>query len=155
MRLEYFQMIDRITGIDREAATITAESTVPTESPVLEGHFPGHPLMPGNLLVETMAQAAGLLVLDRLEWKRIPLLTGIRKAKLRQFVKPGSHLSVSAALVGDGQGYAVCTGRIAIDGGKIADAELSFVVTDFPSPIMRDAVRSWWDNAAVDLEPAV
>ena len=63
MRLEYFEMIDRVTSLDRETKRIEASSTVPQESPVFEGHFPGHPLVPGVLLTETMAQASGYLVL--------------------------------------------------------------------------------------------
>jgi len=65
MRLEYFQMLDRVEQLDAERAALVAFSRVPDTSPVFEGHFPGHPLMPGVLLLETMAQAAGyLLALD-------------------------------------------------------------------------------------------
>ena len=48
MRLEYFEMIDRVAAFDREAKRIEARSTVPGESPVFEGHFPGHPARPGR-----------------------------------------------------------------------------------------------------------
>ena len=46
MRLEYFQMVDRISELDPEARVIRAACTVPDESPVFEGHFPGHPCCP-------------------------------------------------------------------------------------------------------------
>ena len=52
MRLEYFQLIDRIIDLDLADLTIRAEANVPTESTIFEGHFPGHPLMPGVLLIE-------------------------------------------------------------------------------------------------------
>ena len=62
MRLEYFQMIDRILDINLEDPSIRMEARVPDKSTVFEGHFPGYPLMPAVLLIETMAQTAGLLV---------------------------------------------------------------------------------------------
>ena len=62
MRLEYFQLIDRIVDLDLSARTIRCEATVPTESTIFEGHFPGYPLMPGVLLIERMAQTSGWLL---------------------------------------------------------------------------------------------
>jgi 3-hydroxymyristoyl/3-hydroxydecanoyl-(acyl carrier protein) dehydratases len=47
MRIEYFQLIDRIVGLDTSAWTIDVEAVVPLESTIFEGHFPGQPLMPG------------------------------------------------------------------------------------------------------------
>ena len=63
MRLEYFQLIDRIVDLDLDDRTIRAEATVPTASTIFEGHFPGHPLMPGVLLIEAMAQTSGWLII--------------------------------------------------------------------------------------------
>ena len=58
MHLEYFQMIDRIESVDADRSSIVVSSSVPKESPVFEGHFPTMPLVPGVLLIETMAQVA-------------------------------------------------------------------------------------------------
>src|SRR5690242_3202118 len=103
-------MIDRITAVAPEV--LTAEATVPEHSPVFEGHFPGHPLMPGVLLVETMAQASGYLLLARSGFARMPFLAAVKEAKLRSFVTPGMVLTVEASLVHEGSGYAVTAGRI-------------------------------------------
>ena len=64
MRLEYFQMVDRIAELDLEARTVRAECLVPDASPVFEGHFPGHPLLPGALMIETGADVKRILTGD-------------------------------------------------------------------------------------------
>jgi 3-hydroxyacyl-[acyl-carrier-protein] dehydratase len=140
MRLEYFQMIDRVVAVDAEC--LQAEATVPGASPVFEGHFPGHPLVPGVLLIETMAQAGGYLLLARMGFARMPFLASVKEAKLRSFVGPDAALVVEAALVHEGSGYAVATGRIASGGKRICDAELTFRVLDFPAPELAAAMRA-------------
>jgi 3-hydroxyacyl-[acyl-carrier-protein] dehydratase len=139
VRLEYFQMIDRVLSVGPEA--LTAEATVPEQSPVFEGHFPGHPLVPGVLLVETMAQASGYLLLARSAFARMPFLAAVREAKLRSFVTPGTPLVVEASLVHEGSGYAVTTGRITSGGKRICDAELTLRTLPFPAPELQSAMR--------------
>jgi 3-hydroxyacyl-[acyl-carrier-protein] dehydratase len=132
MRLETFEMIDRVTLLDREGRRIEAEATVPLESPVFEGHFPGHPLMPGVLLTETMAQASGYLLLSLSDFTHMPFLMGVDKARFRSFVGPGARLAVRAALEHDGSGYAVTRARIEAEGKALCDAELRFRTMPFP-----------------------
>ena len=62
MRLEYFQMIDRFVEVNIGERRTRSVCTIPKESTVFEGHFPGYPLMPGVLLIECMAQTTGWLV---------------------------------------------------------------------------------------------
>jgi 3-hydroxyacyl-[acyl-carrier-protein] dehydratase len=133
MRLEYFEMIDRIVLLDREAKRIAARATVPDASPVFEGHFPGHPLVPGVLLTETMAQASGYLVLALADFTHMPFLMAVDRARFRSFVGPGAELLVEASHEHDGSGYAVTKARIAVDGKAIADAELRFRTIPFPA----------------------
>src|SRR6202020_2848350 len=120
MRLEYFQMVDRIAELDPEARTVRAECQVPDASPVFEGHFPGHPLLPGALIIETIAQTGGCLVLAVLRFQRMPFLVQVKEAKMRAFVVPGQSLTAEARLLHDGSGYAVVTGSITSEGRKVA-----------------------------------
>jgi 3-hydroxyacyl-[acyl-carrier-protein] dehydratase len=137
MRLEYFQMVDRIAALDPEARTIRADCVVPEASPVFEGHFPGHPLLPGVLMIETMAQTGGWLVLAVLRFQRMPFLAQVKEAKLRTFVVPGQTLEAEARLLHDGSGYAVVAGSISADGKRVADAEITYRVVPFPNETLR------------------
>lgn len=144
MRLEYFEMIDRVVILDRNQRRIEVQATVPMESPVFEGHFPGHPLVPGVLLTETMAQASGYLVLGLMDFSHMPFLMAIDKARFRTFVGPGTVLSITASLEHEGSGYAVTKAGIAVEGKPICDAELRFRIMPFPadlSDLMRAQAR--------------
>ena len=81
MRLEYFQLIDRIVELDLPGRKISSEAVIPAESTIFEGHFPGYPLMPGVLLIETMAQTAGWLVVAANRFERMPFLAAVKEAK--------------------------------------------------------------------------
>jgi 3-hydroxyacyl-[acyl-carrier-protein] dehydratase len=137
MRLEYFQMVDRITALDPEARLVRADCMVPDASPVFEGHFPGYPLLPGVLMIETMAQTGGWLVLSVLRFAAMPFLVQVEKAKMRSFVVPGQALEAEARLVHDGSGYAVVESSIVSDGKKVADAEIRYRVVPFPNETLR------------------
>lgn len=141
MRLEYFQMIDAVTALDAQAKTIAARSVVPDESPVFEGHFPGHPLVPGVLLTETMAQASGYLILALTRFTHMPFLMAVDKARFRDFVGPGTELTVTAALEHEGSGYAATKAKIAAGAKTICDAQLRFRIMPFP-PGLDDQMRA-------------
>ncbi len=132
MRLEYFEMIDQVVSFDPDAKTIETLAVVPNESPVFEGHFPGHPLVPGVLLTETMAQASGYLILGLMNQTHMPFLMAVDKARFRTFVGPETVLTVSASLEHEGSGYAVTKAKIMADGKPICDAELRFRIMPFP-----------------------
>jgi 3-hydroxyacyl-[acyl-carrier-protein] dehydratase len=140
MILEYFQMVDRIETLDPLAGTIRTTCKVPTQSPVFIGHFPGFPRLPGALMIETMAQTGGWLVLARLRFSRMPFLTRVESAKLRRFVEPGETLDGTATLAHDGSGFAVIEAVIATSGQKVASAEIRYVVGPFPNDTIRGAM---------------
>ena len=133
MRLEYFQMVDRIAELDPAGGTVRAECRVPEASSVFEGHFPGYPLLPGVLMIEAMAQTGGWLVLAVLRFRRMPFLAQVKEAKLRTFVTPGQALQVEARLLHDGSGYAMVESSIASGERKVADAQITYRVVPFPN----------------------
>jgi 3-hydroxyacyl-[acyl-carrier-protein] dehydratase len=137
MRLEYFQLIDRIVDLDLGAKTIRTEAVVPSSSTIFEGHFPGYPLMPGVLLIEAMAQTSGWLVIAATRFTRMPFFAALKEAKLRTFVTPGQALSLSAKLLHEGSGFAVTQADIRCDGKLTCNAELTFRVVEFPGPEFR------------------
>ncbi|MBN9263414.1 MAG: beta-hydroxyacyl-ACP dehydratase [Hyphomicrobium sp.] len=142
MRLEYFQMLDGVERLDLDLPTLVASAQVPETSPVFEGHFPGHAVMPGVLLLETMAQAAGYLMLASDGFSRMPFFAGVKKANFRAFVPPGADLLVHATRVHDGSGYAVVDTSILHGGKSMADACLIMRSVAFPNTALEQHVRS-------------
>jgi 3-hydroxyacyl-[acyl-carrier-protein] dehydratase len=137
MRLEYFQLIDRIVDLDLGERTIRTEARVPTSSTIFEGHFPGYPLMPGVLLIEAMAQTAGWLVIAVTKFTRMPFFAALKEAKLRAFVTPGQELALSAKLLHEGSGFAMTQAEIRCGGKLTSSAAITFRVVEFPNPEFR------------------
>jgi len=90
-----FLLVDRIVQLTR-TKRIVAIKNVTVNEPFFVGHFPEHPIMPGVLVVEAMAQAGGVLLLtefpDRAE--KLLLFTGIERARFRRPVRPGDQLRI-------------------------------------------------------------
>ena len=140
MRLEYFQLVDRIGAFDVSARTIGVACRVPDASPVFEGHFPGYPILPGVLMIETMAQTGGWLVMGLLRFTRMAFLAQVKEAKCRAFVRPGQPLDVDALVEHEGSGYAVASARIRSEGKPVAEATITFRVLPFPNETARTAL---------------
>jgi 3-hydroxyacyl-[acyl-carrier-protein] dehydratase len=152
MKLEKFQLIDRVVEFDEAAKSIRCESKVPTESTIFEGHFPGYPLMPGVLLLESMAQTSGWAILMLLKFQRMPFLAAARDAKFRNFVLPGATLDLSSKIVHDGSGFAVAKAEGKLDGKIVCDATIMFRVVEFPNEEIRNSMLDLARAAGIDPE---
>jgi 3-hydroxyacyl-[acyl-carrier-protein] dehydratase len=137
MRLEYFQLIDRIVALDLDGRTVKTHAKVPQASTIFEGHFPGHPLMPGVLLIESMAQTSGWLIIGLTKFERMPFLAAVREAKLRTFVSPGQDLTLTARVIHEGSGFTITRAAIEAEGKAVAESELTFRHAPFPHPCFR------------------
>ncbi len=137
MRLEYFQLIDRIAALNVRERAITVEANVPEQSTIFEGHFPGYPLMPGVLLIEAMAQTSGWLLIATMNFERMPFLAAVKEAKMRRFINPGEKLQIDARLLHDGSGYAMTEAKIRVDGKLACNATLTFSHIPFPNTELR------------------
>jgi 3-hydroxyacyl-[acyl-carrier-protein] dehydratase len=137
MRLEFFQLIDRIVALDLDGRTVKTHAKVPQTSTIFEGHFPGHPLMPGVLLIESMAQTSGWLIIGLTRFERMPFLAAVREAKLRTFVRPGQDLTLTARVIHEGSGFTITRAAIEADGKAVAESELTFRQAPFPHPSFR------------------
>jgi 3-hydroxyacyl-[acyl-carrier-protein] dehydratase len=152
MRLDYFLLIDRIADLDLDARTIRVDATVPEHSTIFEGHFPGHPLMPGVLLIEAMNQASGWLIIALTKFTRMPFFAAVKEAKLRSFVTPGQKLDVTARIEHDGSGFAMTKAEIRHDGKLICNAELTFRLVEFPNPSFRASMEKVAAEIAFPME---
>jgi 3-hydroxyacyl-[acyl-carrier-protein] dehydratase len=137
MKIEYFQLIDRILDLKLDEKTIVVEAQIPTESTIFEGHFPGYPIMPGVLLIESMAQTSGWLLLALMKFERMPFLAAVKEAKMRGFVTPGEVLTVEANVLHEGSGYAITEARVKVAGKLRSNATITFSHVPFPNPELR------------------
>ena len=154
MRLEYFQLIDRIIDLNLNDLTIRVEANVPTDSTIFEGHFPGRPLMPGVLLIESMAQASGWLLIARMGFAKMPFLAALKEVKLRTFVTPGQTLMVSAKIMHEGSGFAMTEAEVAVDGKTVCNADITFRVVEFPEGEFRASMHEMAKHIGLPMEAA-
>ena len=120
-----FLMVDRVTRIDGNQ--ITAEKNVTINEPYFQGHFPGHPIMPGVLQLEAMAQVAGILTLKHAgNAGKIAYFMSAEKVKWRKPVKPGDVLQIDIELLKARSKVAKARGVCTVGGDVVSEAEITF-----------------------------
>jgi UDP-3-O-[3-hydroxymyristoyl] N-acetylglucosamine deacetylase/3-hydroxyacyl-[acyl-carrier-protein] dehydratase len=127
-----FLLVDRVVVLE-PGRRIVALKNVSYNEPFFQGHWPGRPIMPGVLIVEAMAQAAGVLVGQGAEKGREALLASLDAVKLRRPVVPGDQLRLEAGSVRT-KGRAVQVKAVArVEGRVVAEAKIRFMLVDWES----------------------
>ena len=111
-----FQMVDKITHLDERS--VTGVKNVTINEPFFQGHFPGHPIMPGVLQVEALAQTGGILVLNTVPDSEnyLTYFLGIDACRFRKMVMPGDTLILHCELLADiKRGFAKMKGRVFVN----------------------------------------
>ena len=125
-------LVDRI--VELEADRIVGIKNVTANEPFFSGHFPDFPVMPGVLIVEAMAQTAGVLVLKSVEDRasKLVLLVSIEYAKFRRPVVPGDQLRMELTMLKRKASVAKMSGKATVDGVLVAEAEVMCKLADKP-----------------------
>ena len=125
-----FLLVDRI--IEMDAEHVVGIKNVTANEMFFQGHFPDFPVMPGVLIVEAMAQAAGVLVLKSIpdRDRKLVLLVAIESAKFRRPVVPGDQLRLEMAVIKRKASVAKMAGKATVDGVVVAEAEVMCKLAD-------------------------
>jgi beta-hydroxyacyl-ACP dehydratase FabZ len=121
-----FLLIDRVVNL-AAGEEIVALKNVTMNEPFFQGHFPTAPIMPGVLIIEAMAQAGGVLVLDALpkeQHGRPVYFMGLDKVRFRKPVVPGDQIIFEVKLLKLRSKAAKLAGKATVDGNLVAEAEL-------------------------------
>lgn len=123
-----FLLLDRVVAFELEPEKkITAIKNVTVNEPFFPGHFPGHPVMPGVLIIEAMAQAAGVLgalSVAKLGGENLYYLAKVTEAKFNRLVTPGDQLVLEVMETRRMRKMGIFKGRALVDGQRVASAEL-------------------------------
>jgi beta-hydroxyacyl-ACP dehydratase FabZ len=130
-----FLLVDRIVEMDEER--IVGIKNVTVNEPFFEGHFPDFPVMPGVLIVESMAQVAGILVLKSIpdRHSKLVLLASVEEAKFRKPVRPGDQLRIEMRMERRKATVVKMRGEATVEGAVVAEAVLMCKLADRPAQV--------------------
>ena len=124
-----FLMVDRILKI--EGNRIVGLKNVTMNEPFFQGHFPGHPIMPGVLQLEAMAQVAGILLIKKAEAARqLAYFMAAEDVKWRKPVRPGDALIIDIELTKARGKIGKARGICKVGGEVVSEAEVTFMLRD-------------------------
>ncbi|MBE9609400.1 3-hydroxyacyl-ACP dehydratase FabZ [Chitinilyticum litopenaei] len=122
-----FLLVDRVIDLE-PGKSVRAIKNVTMNEPFFQGHFPGYPVMPGVLILEALAQAAGVLTFKSIQPAPSPntilFYAGIDNARFKRQVVPGDQLVLEAEIVASKRGIWKYTARALVDGEIAAEADL-------------------------------
>src|SRR6476661_1915835 len=127
-------LVDRVESLDPDKG-ITAIKAVTINESFFQGHFPGRPIMPGVLIVEALAQAAGVLAVESLGLAgsgKLVYFMAIEGAKFRQPVEPGVLLRLEVEFIQKRSSVCKFAGRALVDGRLAAEAQFTAMIADPP-----------------------
>ncbi len=124
-----FLMVDKVTDV--QGNKITAVKNVSINEPYFQGHFPRHPIMPGVLQLEAIAQAAGILTLKQAEnLGKLAYFISAENVKWRKPVKPGDTLVIEVELTKARGKIGKAKGVCSVNGEPVSEAEVTFMLVD-------------------------
>jgi beta-hydroxyacyl-ACP dehydratase FabZ len=126
-----FLLVDRILEIE-EGKRIVGLKNVTINEPFFQGHFPGHPIMPGVLIIEAMAQVGGVLLMGStpLPDTKVVYFTSLNNVKWRRPVKPGDQLRFEVEVLQIRGTMVKMSGVAKVDGETVCEAEMGAMVRD-------------------------
>jgi 3-hydroxyacyl-[acyl-carrier-protein] dehydratase len=130
-----FLLVDRVTKVEKNE-TLIAYKNVSISENVFQGHFPGHPIYPGVMILEGMAQAGGILAFKSMDMskeeasQKVVYFMSIDKAKFRSPVKPGDQLEYRISVIKQKGAIWMLKGEAYVDDKMVSEAELKAMIVD-------------------------
>lgn len=126
-----FLLLDKVTNIVRGESAVGIKNVTINE-PFFQGHFPNHPIMPGVLLIEAMAQTSAIIVIDSTGNKagNVVYFMSVDSAKFRRPVGPGDRVELHVSKIQSRGTVWKFKGEAIVDGKKVADATYSAMIVE-------------------------